>query len=173
MMNLVLKSNQKHQKCLAFVLFACCIVVVCLVTDAPFWTNKNMQKSKNRFLLSSSTFPFCWSLFACRHTCAMVKSRYIGDKLIPPLNRESLFHGPYKPLRTWVEFRLSPKNMAHVMGVEFRLDPIARTHGFWHLALQLRTNLVTKIEILQVNETTALGSMDESGTDSYSETPEN
>ena len=26
-------------------------------------------------------------------TCAMVKSRYIGDKLIPPLMTESLFHG--------------------------------------------------------------------------------
>ena len=35
--------------------------------------------------------------------CAMVKSRYIGDKLIPPLMTESLFHGPYKPLLTWVD----------------------------------------------------------------------
>ena len=34
--------------------------------------------------------------------CAMVKSRYIGDKLIPPLIR-ILIMGPYKPLRTWVD----------------------------------------------------------------------
>ena len=34
--------------------------------------------------------------------CAMVKSRYIGDKLIPPLIG-ILIMGPYKPLRNWVD----------------------------------------------------------------------
>ena len=53
--------------------------------------------------------------------CAMVKSRYIGDGH-PTFNDGILIMGPYKPLRTWVEF---PIPYGNVMGVD-RPD---RTYG--------------------------------------------
>ena len=34
----------------------------------------------------------------------MVKSPYIGDGIPPTFNDGILIMGPYKPLRTWVEF---------------------------------------------------------------------
>ena len=37
-------------------------------------------------------------------TCAMVKSRYIGDKLIPPLMTESLVDGCINPYEFRVDF---------------------------------------------------------------------
>ena len=53
----------------------------------------------------------------------MVKSRYIGDGH-PTFNDGILIMGPYKPLRTWVEFPI-PYLYGNVMGVD-RPD---RTYG--------------------------------------------
>ena len=53
--------------------------------------------------------------------CAMVKSRVLlgmGD--LPPFNRNPYFMGPYKPLRTWVEF---PIPYMEIMGVEW-IEPM-------------------------------------------------
>ena len=41
-------------------------------------------------------------LFLETPICAMVKSRYIGDRLIPPLMTESLFHGYINPYY-WID----------------------------------------------------------------------
>ena len=49
------------------------------------------------------------------YKCAMVKSRYIGDGH-PTFNDGILTMGPYKPLRTWVEFPI-PYYM-EIMGVD-------------------------------------------------------
>ena len=58
----------------------------------------------------------------------MVKSRYIGDKRIPPLIG-ILTMGIFSPLRTWVD-EFIPKKYGNVMGVD-RLDStLSRTYEF-------------------------------------------
>ena len=56
----------------------------------------------------------------------MVKSRYIGDGH-PTFNDGILIMGPYKLLRTWVEF---PIPCMEIMGVEFRPDRTYLVGGF-------------------------------------------
>ena len=62
----------------------------------------------------------------------MVKRRYIGDKLIPPLMTGILIMGPYKPLRTWVDEFPIP----YYMEISWELiDPMAHI-GIYDLLLR-------------------------------------
>ena len=69
-----------------------------------------------------SNWVYCDKL-ATLSTCAMVKSRYIGDGH-PTFNDGILISWVYKPLRTWVYFFLIPYYIMEIMGVD-RPD---RTH---------------------------------------------